>query len=407
MRDECARLPYPLALLLLAALLVACSLVAAPASAQEVSPSEIKRDADVVVLVGGRWTHGSRGGTGSNGHWYTTDDSAYAYWEFGFLHAVFKPFHFFPEQSAIKSGSCSFFRWGCESTPPTASPKFEVQQKNANGVWVTKYFLYDSIRDGNGDYVERWRVWTTMELELDGEIRVKASKRYSGDTRLSVDSFKLERIGDLPQREEPAPPTPEDPPRVNLELTQEGNNVDGTLSKLYQDLYDEYNDIYHQYDRTQENVGLCEQAGKSTDEPWRKGHYIFPLGECTSWVQFRLQATVDANFDNGYRYETLDIPWNDAQFWDERADNADVPFHDAHKKDLVPKAHSVAQWNPGGYAGSAGHVAFVEHVSEDGKTIWISEMNYAHEQICQLRVQEISKGAFEWPDNFIEFPKRQ
>ena len=92
------------------------------------------------------------------------------------------------------------------------------------------------------------------------------------------------------------------PPPVgeeNSDIRLEGNNYERTLTPFYRELYS-------QYVALSPNGGMCERRStrqmSSTDKPWlvTKSLYAFYLGECTSWVQFRLRGTVASVFDNAY-----------------------------------------------------------------------------------------------------------
>lgn len=208
------------------------------------------------------------------------------------------------------------------------------------------------------------------------------------------------------------------------ELKKIGNNVSGTLSGYYEILY-------QRFLMASNNSSECDDNKKDSSLPWittsriattngpinadgnrnwiidRAYDYTFPIGECTSWVQFRLRTTSIPSFDNGYLHEAYGGDggtWGDAHLWDSNAASAGVTRISRDRSNYVPKKFSVAQWN----TSPVGHVAFVEAVSADGNTIWISEMNNGDLQVCYLRVRKIERdsnrsGVWRWPDYFIEF----
>jgi len=85
----------------------------------------------------------------------------------------------------------------------------------------------------------------------------------------------------------------------------------------------------------------------------------YPPGECTYYVWSRRS----------------DLPWfagwhGDARYWADSARASGFPVY------TVPKAGAVVVFQPGqDYAGSVGHVAYVESVSSDQSSMVISEMN--------------------------------
>ncbi|WP_419919852.1 CHAP domain-containing protein [Candidatus Poriferisocius sp.] len=184
-------------------------------------------------------------------------------------------------------------------------------------------------------------------------------------------------------------------------IEQEGNNYDRTLSPFYEDLY-------AQYIEQSPNGGMCEEWSTrrkpSTNKLWILTYpwYAFYLGECTSWVQFRVRGTVLAEFDNGYgRGESGGGIWGHAGQWDNIASKLGGL---GVKVTQTPNKFAVAQWKPGRISGtSIGHVAFVEAVSEDGNTIWVSEMNQNNVILCYVSVRSIVRGTPAWPDKFIQF----
>ena len=182
----------------------------------------------------------------------------------------------------------------------------------------------------------------------------------------------------------------------------EGNNYERTLTPFYRELYAQYID-------QSPNGGMCERRSTrqmpSTNKPWlvTRNTYAFYLGECTSWVQFRLRGTVAPAFDNAYGRGTHggDL-WGHAGTWDDNATRLGTLGVTVSQ---VPEKHSVALWQPrrSGSRTSLGHVAFVESVSDDGSMIWVSEMNWIDAILCHLNVRRIIKGSSAWPDTFIHF----
>jgi surface antigen len=67
--------------------------------------------------------------------------------------------------------------------------------------------------------------------------------------------------------------------------------------------------------------------------------------------------------------------------------------------DNIPAVGAIAQWNANaGYAGSSGHVAYVEAVTSN--SITISEDNY---NVGPFSWKVITSGSANWPSNFIHF----
>lgn len=194
------------------------------------------------------------------------------------------------------------------------------------------------------------------------------------------------------------PPVAEESTGIRLE----GNNYERTLTPVYRELYS-------QYVAQSPNGGMCESRSTrgrpSTDKPWlvTNDFYAFYLGECTSWVQFRLRGTVAPAFDNAYGRGTHGGGlWGHAGNW---GDNAARLGALGVAVSQAPEEHSVALWQPrkSGSRTTLGHVAFVEAVSDDGNVIWISEMNWSDAILCHLNVRRIIKGTSAWPDAFIHF----
>ena len=194
---------------------------------------------------------------------------------------------------------------------------------------------------------------------------------------------------------------PAEPPDTSSQITQEGNNLDRSFSPFYQELY-------AQYIARSPNGGMCERHSTrrmpTTNESWlvTRGLYAFYLGECTSWVQFRLRGTVVPAFDNAYGKGNSGGFWWHAGNWD---DNAARLANIGVTVTPTPDEHSVALWQPrkSGSRTSLGHVAFIEAVSDDGNIIWVSEMNRSDALLCYLSVRRIIKGTSAWPDTFIHF----
>ncbi|MXY09197.1 MAG: CHAP domain-containing protein [Acidimicrobiaceae bacterium] len=367
------------------------------------------RGSDELQRYGGEWIKGERGNTGSDGFWYTYESSSYGYWYFGSLHGIFRASYYLPGRDAIRSGSC--FLWWCDAAPPTASPQFHIQQQNDDDSWETIRHLRANVRDANNKYKTGWWYWN--DIQLDGNIRVRLSKRFADDKyRLAVDSFSFRWTGELPK---------------DTEILQEGNSAAGTLSQTYQDMFVEYKHYEYNDGRSSSHIKTnheteCGRIAPRSAVDWIKTYrgqganmnaYTFPVGECTSWVQFRLRGTVIADFDNGYghkAYGGAGGPWSDGNNWDENArnpgmeDNVGVKICNTKKDSCSPVVHGVAQWNAGEY----GHVAFVEAVLDGGRSIVVSEMNNGGAEICHLTVRTIREGdsgpgVRSWPDNFIQF----
>lgn len=62
-----------------------------------------------------------------------------------------------------------------------------------------------------------------------------------------------------------------------------------------------------------------------------------------------------------------------------------------------PKVGSIAWWGPGGAIGATGHVAYVEKVTNGGKTIYLSESHFG----IGSRRLIVSTGSSYWPDDFL------
>lgn len=183
-----------LSILVVAAVLSAgMAVVTTQASADHIESfdqGDIEKDADDLKRYGGPWYRGNGGGTGLSGFYYTYKKTSRAYWYFGNLRGVYRAETFYPGRGAYK-GTCHWWdnsRGKCRYRPPTASPRFEIQRKNDNGLWQTVRTLDDSILDSEGNYKEGWWGWNGIQLE--GNIRVKITKK-SGD-RLAAARFRFE-----------------------------------------------------------------------------------------------------------------------------------------------------------------------------------------------------------------------
>ena len=144
---------------------------------------------------------------------------------------------------------------------------------------------------------------------------------------------------------------------------------------------------------------------------WTKDHrdgetYAMVIGECTSWVQFRLRAN-GVQFSNGYNAKgDPSCCWSDAHNWESAAENR---LNEPPGK--TPRVGSVAYWEanaPG--AGDLGHVAYVEWVSADLTTIVVSEMNGRANYVnrvrqgwCTHEERTIQSTDSNWPTKFIYF----
>lgn len=277
------------------------------------------------------------------------------------------------------------YRIGAEPGGPLMEPVGVIQAAH-RGAWAR---VADFFHAGGG-------LW--MEL---GDHGTEASGTrdwcaWGGDHSIGAANARLSPIS------EDEMDAPIDPADTNSDITLEGSNFDGTLTPFYQDLYAQY--------RAQSPYGwMCERRSTrhqpTTNNPWlvTRGTYAFYLGECTSWVQFRLRDTVAPEFDNAYgRGSHGGDLWDHAGNWD---DNAKRLAQLGVTVTQEPKEHAVALWQPhkAGSRTSLGHVAFVEAVSEDGNVIWVSEMNRSDAILCYLSVRKIIKGSSGWPNTFIHF----
>lgn len=203
--------------------------------------------------------------------------------------------------------------------------------------------------------------------------------------------------------------------RAERDVRQEGTNSSGTLSPFYQELYDEYKNYEYYDEYTEQRVKKnhareCERTNRDSTIAWiatKKERYQFPVGECTSWVQFRLRKTVVPDFDNGYLHEEYGGTggaWGNASEWERNADVAGVLYFSGRDNYYAPQKYSIAQWDVS-VSSSYGHVAFVEAVSNDGQTIWVSEMNWRGSKVCYLSVRKLTKNRSTepWPVHFIQF----
>ena len=276
------------------------------------------------------------------------------------------------------------YRIGAEPGGPLVEPVGLIQAVS-RGTWAK---VADFSHSGGS-------LW----MELD-DYGTEASGAYDwcawgGDHSIGAANARLSPIS------EDEINSPAEPADTSSQITIEGSNFDGTLTAFYQDLYDQY--------RAQSPYGwMCEKRSTrrlpTTDKPWivTRNLYAFYLGECTSWVQFRLRDTVVPAFDNAYGRGKSGGLWWHAGNWD---DNAAKLAGAGVAVTQTPKEHSVALWQPrkSGSRTSLGHVAFVEAVSDDGNIIWVSEMNRSDAILCYLSVRKIIKGTSQWPDTFIHF----
>lgn len=169
------------------------------------------------------------------------------------------------------------------------------------------------------------------------------------------------------------------------------------------------------------NGSLCNRPATyrppSRVDPWNA-----LIGECTSWVMFRLNAAgIPMHNGAGGTFTPRKTPkcttgWSNAHCWDDRARDWNsrrtesagftVRISDA------PAVGAVAQWN----WSPLGHIAYVEEVRDNGNTIVVSEMNYGNWrdgrrlEWCKLGTRTIRLEDAEhasvwrrWPDNFIHF----
>ena len=354
---------------------------------------------DLPSRTGGPWYRGSAGaGYGSNNFRYTyvrgatnasgtlITRSNRASWTF----------------TGVPEGNCEVSVY-VPSARATGDATYHFYENESGN--YTKFARLDQ-----GDH-SGWTRLTTLDAE-GGEIRIHLRNYPSENKRVTIDSrgYQYNRIAADAMRLTCSV-------TVNGGVRQVGNNVDGTLSDFYSGLYDTFVEM-------SPSRNECDDRRRGTVAPWitttrtatRNGpdydvgdriNYLFPLGECTSWVQFRVRATSVSDFDNGYLHEAFGGrggPWSHANNWDLKADRAGVTRVGGTTTGYTPRKHSVAQWNNA----PLGHVAFVEAVSEDGGTIWVSEMNNGDRQVCYLNVRAIRKnsrgsGVNRWPENFIVF----
>lgn len=171
---------------------------------------------------------------------------------------------------------------------------------------------------------------------------------------------------------------------------------------------------------------LCNQDGSThpynvekrtgVDTPWVPDQWNFYVGECTSWVAFRLQHEGIA-FHNQAGGNLPDTPsparsnrWSHAKYWDDRGRVWNEEARQSSGFDVLvndtPAVGAVAQWESG-----YGHVAYVEEVKDNGNVIVVSEMNYGNyysdfvntwrREWCKFSRREIRRGSSQWPGDFI------
>lgn len=363
--------------------------VSVPAAAAAYS-DHVYRDDSPGFFTPDKWEDGGGGGSGNDGFQYVREPDRYnAYWVFQDLpDAMYRPASRIPGPGA--------------DPMPTGWAHYRVQQRGASGWETVESWTIDQGRLANHDSAPSF--WYKSRLangvRLSGDVRVVMHLHGSG--LAAADSLLLRRVGDIVS----------EAPRPNV-----GNIVDGTLDQRFTNLYADFKRMSnggHEQDceSTSDTEADRSEYWRRTFRQVRVGRtaYDFPIGECTSWVQFRILTTIHRHvadvteigsadalpFDNGYQWDTLGIPWGNAEDWDSRAE---ALGYDS----ITPTVNSVAQWN----WHPDGHVAFVEWVSEDGSTIRVSEMNLTGRQLCDLQVREISRdgtGVYRWPDTFVQFP---
>lgn len=343
------------------------------------------------------WTRRTSGGFGNDYHdTYGIGNSSqrdnYAVWDMGHRHGWQSVWVWVPEAPADVRATVSYRVYRNESLLATKVIDQAKQKRwQMLGFWSFK---------GADVRIEVW----------DNETSEHIDPQRIASSRIGIDVVAMKCFWSC-----------DDTSRENIEheIQHTGNSNDGNLSRFYEGLYQQYREqspIGHRCNTDTGDANLAD-AWYSTSRTvthrcydvrvgrLRVGSsvkYHFPLGECTSWVQFRVRGTnVLSEFDNGFLHECFGgrgAAWGDAAKWDDNAHRAGVRYGN------TPKRHAVAQWN----WAPRGHVAFVESVSADGRTIWVSEMNFAGDSVCSLGVRRISKdapgsGVYRWPDRFIHF----
>ena len=358
------------------AVLVSMSVQAQSHASQTGSPSYDVTD-DQPTRAGSPWYRGTDGdGYGSNNFVYTyvrgatnaggtpINSNIRARWTF----------------TGVPEGECEVSVY-VPSERATGDATYHFYENQSGN--YTKFARLDQ-----GDHAGSWTRLTTLEAE-GGEVRIYLRNYPSRDQHVNVDTrgFRHNRIA-------------ADAMRVRCEQQE------SVIPSIEQYI----DSVWHG-----DNCNLpTSQHNFSPENYDTRGWYTFYVGECTSWVQFRLRAN-GVNFHNGYpnssppSQEVIEgrapaYAWGDAKGWDDTARAAGIRVNG------TPQTGSVAQWEPRqGGAGSLGHVAYVEEVRNDGATIVVSELNFTNWRNgtrtawCERSVREIDRGTNRWPTNFIHF----
>lgn len=141
-------------------------------------------------------------------------------------------------------------------------------------------------------------------------------------------------------------------------------------------------------------VGNNSCLGQTGFNPSKKstwGQYRNPKGNCTNYVAYRLARNSASNF--------LVPGEGNAIHWRRHAENSNKAVNGA------PAVGSVAWWDGNGPNGKSrfGHVAYVEKVSANGKTIYLSESHWHGDGIRggSRRLVVKSGDTSNWPDKFL------
>ena len=174
---------------------------------------------------------------------------------------------------------------------------------------------------------------------------------------------------------------------------------------------------------------LCRQSADTHPANLGSGWFHadkwnFYVGECTSWVAFRLnlagipfhnQFGGNVSYSNNECQGLNPAPpysnrWAHAKYWDDRARNWHAGARQQTGFDVrvssQPVVGAVAQWETNH---CYGHVAYVEEVRDNGNTIVVSEQNYRNhsngrrlEWCMTSTTREIRKSGSVWPGG-LEF----
>ena len=374
-------------------------LVSAPAQAQSQSGSNAEYDVidDTPELRGRPWYRGSSGaGHGENNYQYTyvwgadnargtriTNNNT-AQWTF----------------SNVPAGSCdvSVYVPSARATGVAAYHFYENQQGN-----YTKFAWLDQENH------REWTPLTTLDVE-GGEVRIYLANFTTNGRSVTVDSrgYVYNRLAADAMR---------------ISCGRGGSPSDERQAGDIPSLDDYRAAVWHggNCDRPVSEHSAVAVARENYDTRESDGtvYYTFYVGECTSWVQFRLRAN-GIHFHNGYPNSNppsaevengTETPynWRDAENWDATAKTL---RHRGISMNGTPQVGAVAQWEPNhGGAGGLGHVAYVERVLNAGATIVVSELNFKNWDSngnrtawCERSVRRIDESDKDrWPSNFIHF----